>query len=122
MNMQMEGMLASSNELRKLILAHPDFPIAVCAGESANGGDFSWQYCTNLSCKVGHMLNINTPYDRDGYVYIDKDEFEDNVRDYLADHPKYTHLSDDGFDDMVKEEVAKYDHGWKDVIFIYADN
>ena len=122
MIINMDGLIANSDELRKLILAHPELPIAVCAGESANGGDFIWQYCTFMSCNVGKLLNIKTPYDRDNYVFNDEDDFEDAVRDTLADKPEYIGLSDDDFDAAVKAEITKYTSGWKDVIFIHVDN
>ena len=42
MGMNMEGLIAQSDKLRQLILEHPDYMIAVVAGEEANTGDYSY--------------------------------------------------------------------------------
>lgn len=123
MGMNMEGLIAQSDKLRQLILEHPDYMIAVVAGEEANTGDYSYAFCSKLDVRVGRFLNVKTPYDRkSGIVFSDEDDFEERIQEVLEDDPKCKDMTDKEFFDLVKEEAAKYADGWKDVIFIYADN
>lgn len=122
-SVKMEGLIAQSDALRKLILEHPDYMIAVVAGEEANTGDYSWAFCSELDVQVGKFLNVKTPYDRaNGYVFSDEDDFEEEIQRVLEDDPKCKGMSDKEFFDLVKAEKEKYAADWKDVIFIYADN
>ena len=41
-----------TDELKKLIAEHPDYPIVVLAGDEANDGDYSWMYCSSISFEV----------------------------------------------------------------------
>ena len=123
MSMNMEGLIAQSDKLRQLILEHPDYMIAVLAGEEANSGDFSWVFCSELDVRVGRFLNVKTPYDRkSGLVFSDEDDFEEEIQSVLEDDPKCKGMTDKEFFDLVKAEKEKYAAEWKDVIFIYADN
>lgn len=123
MGMNMEGLIAQSDKLRQLILEHPDYMIAVVAGEEANTGDYSYAFCSKLDVRVGRFLNVKTPYDRkSGIVFSDEDDFEERIQEVLEDDPKCKGMTDKEFFDLVKAEAAKYADGWKDVIFIYADN
>lgn len=123
MSMKMEGLIARSDKLRQLILEHPDYMIAVVAGEEANTGDYSWAFCSELDVQVGKFLNVKTPYDRaNGYVFSDEDDFEEEIQRVLEDDQKCKGMSDKEFFDLVKAEKEKYAADWKDVIFIYADN
>ena len=119
---QMEGVLAKSDELKKLIQEHPDYMIAVLAGEEANGGDYCWAFCSSISFALGKFLNVKTPYDREEYVFSDEDDFEERIQEVLEDDPKCKGMTDKEFFDLVKAEKEKYAAEWKDVIFIYADN
>lgn len=48
----------STEELKKLIAEHPDYPIVVLAGECANSGDFAWMYCASISFGIEEILDI----------------------------------------------------------------
>ena len=43
----------NTEKLKELIAEHPDYQIVVLAGEEANGGDYSWMYCSDISFDVG---------------------------------------------------------------------
>ena len=116
----------STEELKKLIAEHPDYPIVVLASEEANSGDYSWMYCSDISFGVDELLDVEPPYN-DEIVCTDRDEFEERMSDWLFDK-----LCDEGvdaqkmpdaeFDKLLKEEIAKYDPYWKNVIAIWAAN
>ena len=115
------NLVHDATELRKLISENPDLPIVVIAGEEANSGDYCWMYCSDVSFSVEYILDVKTPYDREESVFTDKTEFEDAVSDYAADNLP-SDLPDEVFDEIVKNEIAKYEPYWKKVIAIYATN
>lgn len=117
------GIIQDSTELRRLIAENPDLPIVVLAGESANHGDFSWQYCNDVDCSITIILDIKTPFDRkDGIVFYDKGDFEEAVAYVLEDREECKTMTNAEFDEAVKREAEKYKEHWKKVIAIYADN
>ena len=113
----------NSDELKKLILENPDLPIVVLAGEEANGGDYRWMYCSDLSFAIDEILDCDF-YDYNDTVFTDRDRLEEYIEDMLYDEFKECNAngSCDEFDDAVKREVAKYEPYWKKVIAIYATN
>ena len=105
-------------ELRKLILENPELPIMVFAGENANMGDYCYyQYCNKISFRIQEILEGDL---FDGYVYIYRKDFENDIADKLA--PKYKGKSDKKYEEAVQEEIDKYEPYWKKVIAIYVDN
>ena len=111
----------NSDKLKKLIAEHPDYDIVVLAGEEANGGDYSWMFCSDIRFDVGELLTVETPYD-DEIICCDRDDFEEGMQGWLCDQDEYAGLSDAEFDKRLQEEIAKYDPYWKKVITIWATN
>lgn len=106
-----------TNELKKLIAEHPDYPICVLAGEEANGGDYSWMFCTDIRFEVGELLDT----DYFGYndeVFTDRDYLEEVIEDRLYDED----LEGEALEIAVKQKIDELESYWKDVIFIYATN
>lgn len=117
------GLIHDATKLRKFIAENPDLPIVVCAGEEANGGDWSWVYCASVDCNITEILDIKTPYDRDdGIIFDDKGDFEEAVADVLADRESFKNMSNTEFDEAVKREAAMYDGCWRKVIAVYVTN
>lgn len=115
------GIVHDTTELRKLIAENPDLPIVVLAGEQAWIEDYSYTCCTEVSCKIGWVLDCEIPFG-DGIVPTDEDDFKEQLENYLCDLPECENLSDEEFDKRLKDELAKYEPYWKKVIAIYADN
>ena len=106
-----------TDELKKLIAEHPDYPIVILAGENANIGDYSWMYCTDISFEVGELLDIDY-FDFYDEIITDRDRLEEVVEDRLYDEG----LEGEKLDKAVKEKIAELEPYWIDVICIYADN
>lgn len=115
------GIVHDTTELRKLIAENPDLPIVVLVGQEAASWEYSWAYCTKVSCGLDEILDCEIPFGG-GIVPTDKDDFEEQLADYLCDLPENKGLSDSEFDKLLKEEMAKYEPYWKKVISISADN
>ncbi len=110
-----------TDELKQLIVNYPDYPIVVlCNGEVCIDYDFSWWYAPHLSFGIGEILDCEQEVN-DEKVYFDRDDFEDDLVNMLADSGEYDETTDEEFDKIVKEKLAEYEHYWKNVIEIRAD-
>lgn len=110
-----------TDELKELIAEHPDYPIVVlCSYEVVADNDFIWWYAPCLSFSIGEILDCEQDIN-DERIYVDRDQFEEDIQDRLADDEQYENLSDAEFDKVVKAELAKYEPYWKKVIVIKAD-
>lgn len=107
----------STDELKKLIAEHPDYPICVLAGEEANGGDYSWMYCSDIWFEVGEILDTDY-YDYNDEIIVDRDRLEEIIEDRLYD--EYTDEKE--LNKAIEEKIAELEPYWKKVICIYANN
>lgn len=116
-------MIKDSTELRKMIAENPKLPIVVLVGNDAAWDDYAYTYCTCVSCSVDEILDCEPPFDNDGFVVNDKEDFCERMEEWLVDQDdRYAKMSDAEFDAILKEEIAKYEPYWKKCICIKADN
>lgn len=111
----------SSNELKQLIAENPDLPIVVLVGQYAASDDYGYTYCSDIHFCIDEILDCKLPFG-EGYVYNDRDDFEDALSDYLADCEEYENLSDEEFNILLTEKLNEYEPYWKRVIAITGDN
>lgn len=117
------GLIHDNSELRKLISENPDLPIVVLASEEAACPNYCWTYCNDVRCALYQLLDAITPYDADdGHVFTDKFEFEEAIVEAFMEDEQYHAMSEDEFDDAVKNEMDKYESSWHRVIAIFASN
>lgn len=109
----------STEELKKLIAEHPDYPIVVLAGEEANNGDYGWMYCSDVSFGLEEILDTDF-MDYDDCVFTDRDRLEEFIEDMLYDD--YGDKPQEEYDRAVKDKVAELEPYWVPVIAIYATN
>ena len=106
-----------TENLRKLLIEHPDLPLLVFAGEEANNGDYHYMSCSCFA-KVGEYLDAYQYID-EGLIYTDRDDFEEAVEEWL-DNLDEEDAKDETrtTDDILKE----YEPFWKPCILLYCDN
>lgn len=114
--MKKSGVLQDTTELRKLILEHPDLPIAVLCEEDVCTGDYSWMYAPRIRFDLGEILDCEQDID-ECRVYYDRSDFVEDVENLLADDPD---IPEYNFEAEVQKELEKYEPYWKDCIFIWA--
>lgn len=87
-------------DLKELIISNPEAPLLIFAGEEAWTGYYSYN-----SVEAGYTsLRLITIY---GDQWLDKDDFEDILRDDMADDERYENLSDEEFDKEFAKIVAE---------------
>lgn len=110
-----------TDELKKLIAEHPDYPIVVlCSYEVCGDDDYYWWYAPRIRFCIGEILDCEQDVN-DEKVYTDRDDFEEDLIDILGYNKDYAEATDEEFDAIVKAELAKYEPYWKKVIQIRAD-
>lgn len=111
---------AKSDELKKLIAEHPDYDIVVLVETELADDRYAYVYAPSLHFGVCEILDCDNRINEE-YVYNDRDQFEDDLRDYLDGFEEYASLSNAEFDEVVKEKLKEYDPYWRNVIVITAD-
>lgn len=110
-----------TDELKQLISEHPDYPIVVLCNYEVCGDDsYAWWYAPEISFSIGEILDCEQNINEER-TYIDRDDFEEDLSDFLADSGDYDEATDEEFGAIVKAELAKYEPYWKKVIQIRAD-
>lgn len=116
------SLLTASDELRKLIVENPGVPLLVFAGEDCNSGDWAYMSCSNCRAELGVFLDCLQEVN-DEKCYTDKDEFQEELADYLYDREYHDWDGDDNeWDSYVERRTAEYDPYWKPCIIFYVDN
>ena len=114
-----------TDELKELIAKYPDYPIVVIVSSDVVCDDYyGWWYAPEIRFGIGEILDCEQDIN-DEKVYVDRDEFEEDLADILGDRLNdigdYDEITDEEFDTIVKTELAKYEPYWRKVIQIYAD-
>ena len=109
----------STDELKRLIAEHPDYPIVVLAGEEANNGDHGYMYCSDVSFGIEELLDTDF-FDYDDTVFTDRDRLEEFIGDMLYD--EYGDKPDDFYEKAIKAKLAELEPYWVKVIAIWATN
>ena len=119
--MEKTHLVKDSAELRKAIAENPELPIVVMIGREAACDDYCYTYCESVSCRVGEILDCCVPWSEE--IYSDKDDFEEDLADYLCGSDKmYAQMSDSEFERILEKEKAKYEPYWSNAIIVTADN
>lgn len=109
-----------TDELKQLIGEHPDYLIVVLCNYELCGDDSYCWWSPEIKFSIGEILDCEQDIN-DERVYTDRDEFEEDLANILADSGDYDEATDEEFDGIVKAELAKYEPYWKNVIQIRAD-
>ena len=115
----------ATEEIKKLITEHPDYPITVLAGDCANDGEYGWMYCTSVSVHIDEILDCNTDYWKSDIVCTDRDDFEDAACDNIWDDLNKElgrNPTDEEQEAAWKEVKEAHEPYWKKCIAIHADN
>ena len=87
-------------DLKELIIEHPEAPLLIFAGEEAWLGEWGYN-----SVDSGYAsLRLITLY---GGQWLDKDDFEDQLRDDMVYDERYENLSDEEFEKEFAKIVAE---------------
>lgn len=103
-------------EIIELIKKNPELEIVVMASTEELTDEYGWLLLEKLRIEVADIYNSPT----NDYIYFDKEEIVDELREYLSDKEEYAEMTDEEYDKMC-EEKAK-DYFYKRAIVIWASN
>jgi len=116
----MSNYTKNTDGLRKMILENPDLPIVILAdNEIAKDDSFNSWVAPDARFYIGEILDCEQDIN-DERIYSDRDDFEEDLQDCLADSGDYDETTDEEFDAVVKAKLAEYEPYWKKVIIIHA--
>lgn len=112
------GLIHSTDELRKLLLEHPNLPLIVFANNEANLGDYRLMSCGYIHAEIGEFLDCCQTVN-DERCYTDRDEFEEDIYDSI-----YYDFngSDEDLKRGVKRKMMEYNPYWKPCIILCVGN
>ena len=110
-NDRFEFSLQDTTILRNLILENPNLPLLVFAGEEAWSGEYSYE---QTDARTHGVQELTLYKDR----WIDKDDYEDELRDDLSYNEEYKKLSDEEYDKMIEQEIAKTEFCQAIVVYV----
>ena len=88
-------------KLKELIISNPDAPLLIFVGGEAWSGDV----CYESVAAGDSVIKEITIYDDNQWLY--KDEYEETIRDDMADDEDYDNLSSDEFDAEVEKIIVE---------------
>ena len=113
--------IEQTDELKKLIAEHPDYPIVViCDSDVVEDDSYYLWYAPSLTFSIGEILDCDQDIN-DEMIYDDRGEFWNDIEYLLFGQEEYANLSDEEFKEAVQAEYDKYEPYWKNVIVIHAD-
>ena len=86
--------------LKKLIVENPEAPLLIFAGEYANCGEYQYESVPSGDA----FLEEVTMY---GDQWLNKDDFEEVLRDDMANDEQHENLSEEELDNEVAKIVAE---------------
>lgn len=91
--------LNDTTELRNLIIENPDLPLLIFCGEDTWHDEYPYEQAD--VGKVG--IQELTLYDN---YWLDKDDYEEELANDLSDEEEYKNMSDEEYDQMIKQKVT----------------
>lgn len=112
--------IKQTDELKKLIAEHPDYPIVVIVSNEVVADDYGWWYAPEISFGIGEILDCEQDIDEEK-TYVDRDDFEEDVQYNVECDENFENATDEEFDAEVKRIMTEYEPYWRKVIQIRAD-
>ncbi len=96
----MDNYFYDTTELRNMIIDNPTLPLLVFVNEDANGGDYSWTQAS-VRCNIDELALYNDE------LWVDYDDYEERLTNDLCDEEEYINLSDEEYEQMIKDKMDK---------------
>ena len=110
-NDRFEFSLQDTTILRNLILENPNLPLLVFAGEEAWSGEYAYE---QVDARTHGVQELTLYKDR----WVDKDDYEEELRYDLSYNEGYKKLSDEEYDNMIQKEVAETEFCQAIVVYV----
>lgn len=99
-NSKFDFSLNDTTELRSLILENPELPILIFCGEDSWHDEWSYEQAVVNGRPSIQELTLYKD------CWMERDDYEDRLRDDLCDDEEYAQMSDECFDAAVNKIIA----------------
>lgn len=103
--------LNDTTKLRNLILENPDLPLLIFCGEDSWHDEYPYEQADVRQSGIQELTFYND-------YWMDKDDYEDRLSDDLCELPEYIDMSDQEYNQMIKQKVEETE--FVKVIVIYV--
>ena len=117
-DLRKECSLYDCKELKQMIVENPELPLLIFCGDEAYHGEFAYEAnpLNAKPCIKELALYESSIYD--GLEWVDREEYEDRLRDDMSDWQELENLSDEEFDKQVADRLSKVDFIKAIVIYV----
>ena len=102
--------------LRKLLMEHPELPIAFKTDCTEFTGEYDYEYASSVTARIGEILDCYQDFE-ECMIFSDREDFEEAVREYLR-----FDFSGDELEDKITAMLAEYEPYWKKCILVTVGN
>lgn len=110
-NTSLNCSLNDTTELRNLILENPDLPLLIFCGEDSWHDEYPYE---QADASNGEIKELTLYKD----WWMDKGDYEDRLSDDLCDKEEYKDMSDEAYNNMIKQKVAETEFVKAIVIYV----
>ena len=111
-NSKFDLSLNDTTELKNIILENPDLPLLIFAGEDSWHDEWAYeQVMVNGKPSIQEMTLYKD-------CWVERDDYEDRLRDDLCGDEEYAQMSDEGFDAAVDRIIAETEFAKAIVIYV----
>lgn len=114
------GCVFETDELRKMIIEHPELPIMVLAGEDSWNGEHGYTCCSKVYCTIEEVPDYDL-LDGNDCIFTDREEFADFMDDKCCEELDED-MDENEYEKRLGYRIHNYDKYWKKVITITVDN
>lgn len=110
-NTKLPVSLEDTTGLRELIIENPDLPLLIFCGPEANSGEFPYESNKDVACDI-QELTLYKDY------WIPKDEYDEQLRDDLADEEEYKDMTNEEYDRIIDQKLNETEFVKAIVIYV----
>lgn len=111
-NTNFDCTLNDLTELRQLIIENPELPLLIFCGEDSWHDEWSYEQAMMRGKPCIDELILYKD------CWVDKDDYEEKLRDDLCDWEEYKDLSDAEYDKMIEQKIAETEFVKAIVIYV----
>ena len=107
-----ECTLQNCEELKQMIIQHPDYPLIIFCGEDSWSGDYQYTQVVNARCAIQNLALYNNE------LWLEEDDYEERLQIDLSDNEEYKDMGDEEFYKMISKLMEEIE--FLPTIVIYA--
>ena len=114
-NTKLPVSLKDTSNLRQLIIDNPDLPLIIFCGEESWDREHGYSSASASKGSIQELTLYENVYDA---VWMDREDCAEKLADDLCDDEEYKDMTDEEFDNMIDDMVARTEFVRAIVIYV----